>query len=98
MLAHEVGSAASVLGDIGLTFQLNLLPPHGSDDRSSNGRSRSPRAADVAVVVVGSPSEAESEGLDRTSLALSGRQDELVRRIAAANPTRLPSSTPGRRC
>jgi len=28
----------------------------------------------------------ESEGFDRISLALPGRQDELVRRVAAANP------------
>ncbi|MEO3787395.1 glycoside hydrolase family 3 C-terminal domain-containing protein [Actinocorallia sp. B10E7] len=43
-------------------------------------------AADVAVVVVGTSKEVESEGFDRTSLKLPGRQDELVRRVAAANP------------
>ncbi|HEX8628267.1 MAG TPA: glycoside hydrolase family 3 C-terminal domain-containing protein [Catenuloplanes sp.] len=43
-------------------------------------------AADVAVVVVGTTEEVESEGFDRTSLALPGRQDELVARVAAANP------------
>ena len=43
-------------------------------------------AADVAVVVVGTTDEVESEGFDRTSLALPGRQDELVRRVAAVNP------------
>src|SRR5712691_5316420 len=42
--------------------------------------------ADVAVVVVGSPDGAESEGYDRETMALPGRQDELVRRVAAANP------------
>lgn len=41
--------------------------------------------ADVAVVVVGSPDGAESEGYDRETMALPGRQDELVRRVAAAN-------------
>jgi beta-glucosidase len=40
----------------------------------------------VAVVVVGTNEEVESEGFDRTSLALPGRQDELVRAVAAANP------------
>jgi beta-glucosidase len=40
----------------------------------------------VAVVVVGTTAEVESEGFDRTSLALPGRQDELVRRVVAANP------------
>jgi len=43
-------------------------------------------AADVAVVVVGTTDEVESEGFDRTSLALPGQQDELVRRVAAVNP------------
>ena len=47
---------------------------------------RTARAADVAVVVVGTTDEVESEGFDRTTLALPGRQDELVRRVAAANP------------
>ncbi|MFY1687260.1 glycoside hydrolase family 3 C-terminal domain-containing protein [Plantactinospora sp. WMMB782] len=42
--------------------------------------------ADVAVVVVGTTEEVESEGFDRSTLALPGRQDELVRRVAAANP------------
>jgi beta-glucosidase len=40
----------------------------------------------AAVVVVGSAESTESEGYDRDSLALPGRQDELVRRVAAANP------------
>ena len=43
-------------------------------------------AADVAVVVVGTTEEVESEGFDRSSLALPGRQDELVARVVAANP------------
>jgi beta-glucosidase len=38
------------------------------------------------VVVVGTTEEVESEGFDRTSLALPGRQDELVARVADANP------------
>jgi len=42
--------------------------------------------ADVAVVVVGSTAEWETEGSDRTSLSLPADQDELVRRVAAANP------------
>jgi beta-glucosidase len=44
------------------------------------------RSADVAVVVVGTTEEVESEGFDRTFLALPGLQDELVRRVVAANP------------
>jgi len=44
------------------------------------------RSADLAIVVVGTNLESESEGWDRTTLALPGRQDELVRRVSAANP------------
>ncbi len=42
--------------------------------------------ADIAIVVVGTNDEWETEGLDRTSMGLPGRQDELVRRVVAANP------------
>ncbi|MFJ6283562.1 beta-glucosidase [Pseudarthrobacter oxydans] len=44
------------------------------------------RAAEAAVVVVGTNSRVESEGYDRTSLALPGLQDRLVNAVAAANP------------
>ncbi|HET6393197.1 MAG TPA: glycoside hydrolase family 3 C-terminal domain-containing protein [Blastococcus sp.] len=44
------------------------------------------RTSDAAVVVVGTSEDVESEGFDRTSLALPGRQDELVRAVAAVNP------------
>ena len=40
----------------------------------------------MAVVVVGTTEEVESEGFDRSTLDLPGRQDELVRRVAGANP------------
>ena len=43
-------------------------------------------SADVAVVVVGTNDDWETEGEDRTTLALPGRQDELVRAVVAANP------------
>lgn len=44
------------------------------------------RAADVAVVVVGLNSDWESEGYDRRTLALPARTDELVKKVALANP------------
>ena len=40
-------------------------------------------AADVAVVVVGLTEEQETEAVDKTTLALPGRQDELVSAVAA---------------
>jgi len=42
-------------------------------------------SADAAIVVVGSPEGSESEGFDRSGMTLAGNQDELVRRVAAAN-------------
>lgn len=43
-------------------------------------------SADVALVVVGTNAEWETEGDDQPSFHLPGDQDELVRRVAAANP------------
>jgi beta-glucosidase len=86
MLAHEVGSFEAEIGDVSATFQLNLQPPHRTDDEEIERAVALARDADVAVVVVGTTEEVESEGFDRTSLALPGRQDELVRRVAQANP------------
>ncbi|MET0783071.1 MAG: glycoside hydrolase family 3 C-terminal domain-containing protein [Leifsonia flava] len=43
-------------------------------------------ASDVAVVVIGTNPETESEGWDRPNLDLPGRQNELVRRVLEANP------------
>lgn len=42
--------------------------------------------ADVAVVVVGTNDDWESEGYDRTSIELPGDQNELVSKVAAVNP------------
>lgn len=54
------------------------------DDALLAEAERAAAAADVAVVVVGSPEMGETEGMDRATLALPGRQDELVARVAAA--------------
>jgi beta-glucosidase len=85
-LVHEVASRTGDAGGVGVSFQLNLRPPHRTDDEEIERAVALARAADVAVVVVGTTEEVESEGFDRTSLALPGRQDELVRRVADANP------------
>jgi beta-glucosidase len=67
-------------------FQLNAERPHGSDEQELARAVALARDADAAVVVVGTTDEVESEGFDRDSLALPGRQDDLVRAVAAANP------------
>ncbi|MGW0947792.1 beta-glucosidase [Streptomyces sp. NPDC002623] len=88
VLTHDIVSvsAGDAIGDAVTMFQLNLQPPQGSDDEEIERAVALARAADVAVVVVGTTEEVESEGFDRDSLALPGRQDELVRRVAEANP------------
>ncbi|MBI5388416.1 MAG: glycoside hydrolase family 3 C-terminal domain-containing protein [Verrucomicrobia bacterium] len=44
------------------------------------------KKADVAVVFVGTTLDIEAEGRDRTTLALPGNQEELVKTVLAANP------------
>jgi beta-glucosidase len=68
-----------------VTFQLNVAR-QTSDEEELDRAVALAAEAEVAVVVVGTTEEVESEGFDRDSLALPGRQDELVRRVAAANP------------
>ncbi len=43
-------------------------------------------AADVAIVVVGTNDDWETEGEDRTFLGLPGEQDQLIEAVVAANP------------
>lgn len=43
-------------------------------------------AADVALLFVGLNGEWDTEGQDRPDMNLPGRQDELIARVAAANP------------
>ena len=56
------------------------------DEAALDEAVRMAAAADVAVVVAGSAETTESEGFDRQSLRLPGRQDELIERVSAANP------------
>ncbi|KIY53614.1 glycoside hydrolase family 3 protein [Fistulina hepatica ATCC 64428] len=44
------------------------------------------KEADTVIAIVGLNSDWETEGYDRTTLALPGRTDELVEKVAAANP------------
>jgi beta-glucosidase len=84
VVEHDVDS--SPFAGLGTLMQLNLVPPHGTDDEEIAAAAALAAASDAAVVVVGTTAEVESEGFDRTTLALPGRQDELVRRVLAANP------------
>ncbi|MEU4981064.1 glycoside hydrolase family 3 C-terminal domain-containing protein [Streptomyces sp. NPDC021969] len=65
---------------------LVAAPPAPDVAASLAEAARAAGAADAAVVVVGTTEHGESEGYDRTSLALGAAQDALVRAVAAANP------------
>jgi beta-glucosidase len=66
------------------TMRLGITPQVG-DEELLDAAAKSAAGADAAIVVVGSADGTESEGYDRQTLALPGRQDDLVRRVAAAN-------------
>ncbi|MFD5653054.1 glycoside hydrolase family 3 C-terminal domain-containing protein [Streptomyces sp. NPDC127039] len=65
---------------------LVAAPPAPDVTASLAEAARAAGAADAAVVVVGTTEHGESEGHDRTGLALGATQDALVRAVAAANP------------
>lgn len=88
----EVTVSATVqavgLGSFGRFAKLELrhLPPGPGAEEEIAEAVEAARQAEAAVVVVGTNPETESEGWDRKGLGLPGRQDELVRRVAEANP------------
>jgi beta-glucosidase len=67
-----------------VSIRLGMVPAP-DEDALLDDAVRAARGAGAAVVIVGSGPTAESEGFDRPGLALTGRQDELVRRVAAVN-------------
>lgn len=67
-------------------FSFVHLGPRRDPDELIAEAVEAARAADTAVVVVATTERVESEGFDRKDLALPGRQDDLVRAVAAANP------------
>ncbi|GAB2663781.1 beta-glucosidase family protein [Nocardia goodfellowii] len=69
---------------LGVTF--GITRPQRSADEEFSAAIESARNAEVAVIVVGTTEQIESEGFDRTDLRLPGRQDELVSAVAAVNP------------
>jgi beta-glucosidase len=85
VLTHDVEPAASGGGPLAVSFQLNAAPPYAGDDREIERATAMAAQADAVVLVVGTTEEVESEGFDRSTLSLPGRQDELVWRVASAN-------------
>lgn len=72
-------------GRSGAAFGIGYHEPHLAEDDALAAAVAAARDADAAIVVVGTNDDVESEGFDRASLALPGRQDELVSAVAAAN-------------
>jgi len=64
--------------------RVGVEPPLGDDPIGAAAELAA--SADVAVVVIGTDSDWETEGIDRPTMALPGDQDALVRAVAAANP------------
>ena len=77
---------ARLNGPLGERFTLAGLiaePARASDDDAIAAAVQAARDAETAVVVVGLTAEQETEGVDKATLALPGRQDELVAAVAA---------------
>ena len=81
-LRHEVAPSSWPA-----VLQLYAEAPAPNSVFALNHAVEAAKVADVAVVVVGTNNVIESEGYDRTSLALPGHQDDLVRAVAAVNPS-----------
>jgi beta-glucosidase len=71
-----------------VTLRLGIAPQR-DDEELIDEAARAADDSDVAVVVIGSAEGTESEGYDKDTMVLPGRQDELVRRVAAANPNTI---------
>ncbi|MER5945242.1 glycoside hydrolase family 3 C-terminal domain-containing protein [Streptomyces sp. NPDC001904] len=67
-------------------FSLVHLGPRRDADALIAEAVEAARDAEATVVVVATTERVESEGFDRTDLRLPGRQDDLVRAVAAVNP------------
>ena len=82
---YDLQEGAGPAGKL-LWLRLGTEPAVVADDALIAAAAQQAARADVALVVVGTTAAVESEGYDRSSLALPGRQDDLVRAVAAANP------------
>ncbi|MGQ2914296.1 beta-glucosidase [Microbacterium aurantiacum] len=66
-----------------LSATLGIAPERTDPDTLITRAAAAAADAEIAIVVVGTNSVVESEGYDRSDLALPGRQDDLVRAVAA---------------
>lgn len=78
------GDEDEALMDTGAGVRLGGAPVIDADEEIKAAETLASEA-DVAIVVVGLNADWETEGYDRTTLALPGRTDELVGKVCAAN-------------
>ncbi|MBW9122068.1 glycoside hydrolase family 3 C-terminal domain-containing protein [Microbacterium trichothecenolyticum] len=81
IISHRVDHSA-----LTSKVEVNVAPPSATEDAEIDKAVQLAAESDIAIVVVGTDAEIETESMDRASLSLPGRQDELVRRVAAVNP------------
>jgi beta-glucosidase len=62
-------------------------PPHAADMIAEAVALA--KRSDVAVIIAGLNGDWESEGFDRADMKLPGQQNELIRRVVAANPNTI---------
>ncbi len=67
-------------------LRIGAVPPTMTDEELMWRAEALATSADAVVCVIGSPPDWECEGHDRPSMELPGPQDQLVRRLALANP------------
>jgi beta-glucosidase len=65
-----------------VALRLGIVPEPDEEAMLAEAEAAAAGAA-AAIVIVGTSPGGEAEGTDRTTLALPGRQDDLVRRVAA---------------
>jgi beta-glucosidase len=70
-----------------VNYNLGIGPSFegGQDPRQAQAVAMA-RSCDIALVFAGYPDAFESEGTDRPSIQLMGKQNELITAVAAANP------------
>lgn len=81
-IQQSLGSAVEVLHAPGC----GVVPGRGSEEALIAQAVALARGADAALIFAGTDAAVEHEGRDRKSLGLPGRQEALVKAVAAVNP------------
>jgi len=84
VVEYDIAPEGALMGALSIT--VGIEPDQSNPDALIAEAVAAAAAADVVVLVVGTNSKVESEGYDRSDLDLPGRQDDLVRAVAAVNP------------